>query len=347
MSSAPDAGSHRPGSRVTEAWRAAGIMGVSPCFLETLELVARFAGSEVPLLILGETGTGKELIARAAHYLSQRSGGPFIAVNCAGLPERLFENELFGHGRGAFTDARDSQPGLVVHAEGGTLLLDEVDSLDLHSQAALLRFLQDQQYRPLGAGHSVQAHVRVIAASNASLEEQVARGAFRSDLLFRLDVARVELPPLRQRRADILLLGRHFLEILAARLDVCVPELAPEAEQTMLAWSWPGNVRELENAMYRAILLADGGRLIHDLPWIAGRAGARPAPDMDIPIVFAGSLKAERARVNNEFERKYLIYLLERAHGNITAASREAGTERRHFGRMLQRHGIDAEPFRR
>lgn len=328
------------------ACTAIGLVGDSPAFRAMLDQLEIFAGADVPLLIAGETGTGKELVARIAHYRSRRADGPFVPINCGALPDHLFENELFGHGRGAFTDARNAQPGLVAHAEGGTLLLDEVECLDLHSQAALLRFLQDQQYRPLGTGKDVQAHVRVIASSNASLAERVALGQFRSDLLFRLDVARVEMPPLRERHTDILPLARSFVARMAERHQVAEPSITPWVAEAMLAYGWPGNVRELENAMHRAVLLAAGGNEISRPTWGNYRERARCC---DVPAArpgFSGTLKAERARLNADFERRYLVALLERAHGNISAAAREAGTERRHLGRMIQRHGIEVAGFR-
>jgi len=333
--------------RVERARRAQGIIGSAPNFLDALDQLACFAAVDISVFIGGETGTGKELAARAIHYLSSRARGPFVAVNCGALPERLFENELFGHDRGAFTDARGSQRGLIAQAEGGTLLLDEIDCLDAHSQAALLRFLQDCCYRPLGAGRDLTANVRIIASSNVRLERSVEQGTFRSDLLFRLDVARVELPPLRERRVDILPLARHLLAKAAERHFLPVPTIGAALEQSLGEYDWPGNVRELENGMHRALLLADGPEL---LPWSfrlpagADRLHSHTGPG---GAEFAGSLKGERARLNRRFEREYLTWLLDRAAGNITAASQVAGTERRHLGRLIRRHGIDASGFRR
>ncbi len=334
---------------------ATGLIGSAPSFVQALEDLARFAAADVPVLIVGETGTGKELAARAVHYLSQRTDGPFIPVNCGALPERLFENELFGHGKGAFTDAADAQTGLIAHAEGGTLLLDEVDSLDSHSQVALLRFLQDRHYRPLGAGTERLADVRIVASSNACLETCASDGRFRRDLLFRLDVAQVRLPPLRERKADILPLARHYLTQIAVRYQIKVPMLSPAVADAMLRHAWPGNIRELENVMHRALLLAGGGRQISRAPPITEDADEPPLSNPDVggrcaPLAMSPpiceTLKEERARLNAAFERDYISRLLVQTAGNIAAASREAGTERRHLSRMIHRHGIDAKAFR-
>jgi DNA-binding NtrC family response regulator len=261
----------------------------------------------------------------------------------------LFENELFGHGKGAFTDAREAQRGLIAQAEGGTLLLDEIDSLDPHSQAALLRFVQDKSYRQLGAGRDKTADVRIIVASNAVLEAHVADGRFRGDLLFRLDVARTELPPLRRRQVDILPLARHFLAKAAARYGLALPRIGRVLEQRLMDYNWPGNVRELENAMQRALLLADGADELPSNLRLGSTGFMFPgvSPESPESADFCGTLKTARALHNSHFEREYLTWLLRRSEGNITAASHAAGTERRHLGRMIHRHGIDPAAFRR
>ena len=329
-------------AQLAEACAAAGIVGVARPFLDAIDQLSRFALANVPLLIAGETGTGKELFARAAHYLSPRGAGPFVPVNCGALPERLFENELFGHGRGAYTDAREAQRGLIAMAEGGTLLLDEVECLDLHSQAALLRFLQDGHYRPLGAGKDVKADVRIIASSNAVLGDRVGAGLFRSDLLFRLNVANVRLPPLRERREDILPLANHLLHGIAKKHGCLPPPIDSAAIAQMLAYDWPGNVRELENVMHRALLLTDAGLGITTLSLDGGQSPLSPA---DMVRVFTGKLREERAQLNAAFERDYASQLLAMTQGNITAAARVAGTERRYFGRMVARAGLRASAF--
>ncbi len=333
------------GDSVLRSMRARlGIIGTAPAFVQALRDLARFAQVDVPILISGETGTGKEVAARAIHYLSARADGPFVPMNCGALPERLLENELYGHGRGAFTDAREEQAGLIAQASGGTMLFDEIDCLDQHSQAALLRFLQDRRYRPLGAQREREANVRIIAASNACLDDHVTQGRFRADLLYRLDVARVELPPLRDRREDILPLARHILGIVAQRYAIAPPAIGTAAQDWLLTQDWPGNVRQLENVIHRAMLLREDGMLA--LP----PAKARPAAADDAsraPGRLRGTLKVERARLTESFERTYLMWVLQDANGNVSQAARQAGTERRHLGRMIRRHGIDVSTFRR
>jgi DNA-binding NtrC family response regulator len=317
------------------------LIGRAPVFIEALRLICRFAVCDVPVLITGETGTGKELVARALHYLSRRRNRPFIPVNCGALPEHLFENELFGHERGAFTDARMAQKGLVAQAEGGTLLLDEVDSLSPRGQVALLRFLQDRKYRRLGGERFDAADVRVLAATNADLRCRANDGCFRKDLYFRIDVAAIAMPPLRQRVDDIPLLARNLLERFAAAYSLTPPRL----EQAFVAWlcgqAWPGNVRELENAIHRALLLAsDGVVRCGDEGVGATAAGSIGAGD------FSGGLRAARERITRDFDRRYLTWLMTETRGNVSAAARRAGTERRHLGRLLQRYSIDKDSFR-
>ncbi|WP_200808416.1 sigma 54-interacting transcriptional regulator [Tistlia consotensis] len=326
-----------------------GIVGRSPSFLRIQTSVARYAECDVPVLIHGETGTGKELVARALHYLSGRRDRPFVPVNCGALPDSLVENELFGHRRGAYTDARAEQRGMVALAEGGSLLLDEVDALDRRAQVTLLRFLQDRQYRPLGAEALVQADVRIVAASNADLKGLVEAGAFRQDLLFRLDVAAVEVPPLRERGDDVLLLAEHFLDRYARQYQRRPPTLGPAARLLLLGHDWPGNVRELENAMHRAAILADQGRLDELPPGVLPEPGQTAATEAGAAVEdpdYRGGLKRAKARCLQQFERRYLEWLLCQTRGNVSAAARTAGTERRHLGRMIKRAGLSAEMFR-
>ena len=323
-----------------------GLLGESACFLSALELVRRFAETTAHVLIQGETGTGKELVARAIHYLGPRRYKPFVAINCGALPDNLVENELFGHARGAFTDARDSQPGVIAEADGGTLFLDEIECLSHKGQVALLRFLQDGHYRPLSRRGMVQANVRGVTASNREFDEMVREGSFRQDLLYRLAIMSVSLPPLRARGNDVLLLVDHFLRRFARSYGRPRPVVDAESRRQALAYSWPGNIRELENAVHRQFLLADGGNL---------RLELAPQPDAPMPASTAAGvegladmdMKTAKAAVIERFERDYLEQLITATGGNVSAAAQRAGKERRAFGKLLKKYGIERERFGR
>lgn len=321
---------------------AFGLVGRSPAFLAAFDLARRFARCGAPVLIRGSTGNGKELFARAIHYLSPRKGRPFVPVNCGALPDALIESELFGHARGAFTDARAERAGLVTAARQGTLFLDEVDSLSPRAQVALLRFLQDLEFRKVGGDAVERADVRVLAATNIDLAGEAARGRFRQDLLFRLDVLAIDLPSLAERPDDVLRLARHFLVRFAALYGGQPPRLEADVEAWLAAQDWPGNVRQLENLMHRAFVLAAGGtvRLADVAPGAAatGRWAGGAVP--------SGGLKAVRQREMRAFERAYLSALMSETRGNVSEAARRAGAERRALGRMLKRNGIDSEAFR-
>ena len=307
------------------------MIGRSSAFLAFHALLHKIAAYDAPVLIEGETGTGKELAAREIHYNSKRRNRPFVPVNCGALPDTLVENELFGHCRGAYTDAGAEQSGLVDLAQGGTLLLDEVDSLSRKAQVTLLRFLQDKEYRPLGARATRKADVRVIAASNRELEGLVQAGEFRLDLFYRLRILCVHAPPLRERHGDARLLAEQFVLEAAASFDK--PALPFDADA--LAWldeyAWPGNVRELENTVQRAFLLADG-------PSIALSARTGSGNDSGEALDYHSA----KSQAIHQFERRFLSDVMQRTGGNITAAARLIGTERRHLGRLLKRLGKSA-----
>ena len=324
------------------------LIGVSPAFTDVIYLLRRVARSDATVLIEGETGTGKELAARAIHYLGARRDFPFIPVNCGALPDQLIENELFGHARGAYTDARDPAVGLIADAEGGTLFLDEVEALSQKAQVAMLRFLQDGSYRALGGRQLLHARVRVIAASNVDLADLVRTGAFRADFMYRLRLMAIAMPPLRARASDIPLLADHCLRNLAAQYGE-TKYLDAGSLAALERHPWPGNVRELESVLHREFLLSDDEQLrirehsfdpAHALSRrlrpLAGEAGADAPPD------FASA----KARAIGEFERAYLIRALQRHGGNVTAAARGCGKERRAFGKMLKKYGIDKELYR-
>ena len=318
-----------------------GLVGRSAAFCDAFAMARRFARCMAPVLIRGQTGNGKELFARAIHYLSPRRAGPFVPVNCGAIPDTLLESELFGHVRGAFTDARKDSAGMVALADGGSLFLDEVDSLSGKAQVALLRFLQDHEYRQVGGAKLEHADVRVLSATNGDLAECARSGNFRSDLLFRLDVLSLDVPPLSQRRDDIVLIARHFLARYAGLYGTAVPRLEPDAEQWLAAQPWPGNVRQLENLMHRAYALDSTGRIgRRDLAPEREEGAAPPGAG------FEGGLKQARECCLREFERNYLQRLMALTHGNVTEASQRAGMERRAMGRLLVRNGIDKERFR-
>lgn len=317
--------------------RNAGIplVGESEPFLRLLRSTERIARhGTAAVLIHGETGTGKELIARTVHYLGERREYPFVPVNCGALPEALAENELFGHRAGAFTHAAREAVGLVRLSHEGTLFLDEVDSLPPKVQVALLRFLQDGRFRPLGAGREEHANVRIIAASNRPLQDAVAAGSFRADLFYRLNVLSLEIPPLRSRSGDAQLLAEHFLREYAVRYSMPCKPLNPATIAWFERYSWPGNVRELENLLQREFLLGDGAELGIAPPAVPGMASRGVAADPD------ESYQAAKSRALEEFDRDYLQRVLRECGGNVTKAARLAGKERRAFGKLLKRYSI-------
>jgi formate hydrogenlyase transcriptional activator len=237
------------------------IVGDSAALRQVLDQVATVAASEATVLILGETGTGKELVAHAIHRMSRLKDGPFIKVNCAAIPAGLLEGELFGHEKGAFTGAISRKIGRIELAHGGTLFLDEVGEISTELQPKLLRVLQDQEFERLGSNHTVKVKVRVVAATNRNLPESVAQGEFRSDLFYRLNVFPIRVPPLRERREDIPLLIRHFVHKFARRMDRYIETIPKETMKALMQWEWPGNVREVENLMERSVILSEGNAL--------------------------------------------------------------------------------------
>jgi two-component system response regulator GlrR len=324
--------------RLTDELGLAELVGRSASFVQIVRRIPKLARSNCTVLITGETGTGKELCARAIHCLGPRRTLPFIAVDCGAFPEQLFENEMYGHARGAFTDAHRDQKGIVALAEGGTILLDEIDSLSMPSQAKLLRFLQERTYKPLGAEQFARADVNVLAATNRDLEALVREGRFRPDLFFRLSVLRVHMAPLRERREDIGLLARHFLNALCTEHDVPQKTLGPAAARKLASMAWPGNVRELRNVMERAVVFGEGPEISPDHLDIAAFCGGRDYAKCD-------SFKEARERAIAEFERVYVAETLERFKGNVTQAARFAQKDRRAFGRLLKRHNLSRVNF--
>ena len=321
------------------------MIGHSPAFQQMIRTIKKLARGDAPVLIRGATGTGKELAARAVHYLSARRDQPFIPVNCGAIPDTLIENELFGHQRGAFTDARDAQPGVVALAHGGTLFLDEVESLSPKAQVALLRFLQDGGFRPLGARAMQSANTRIIAASNADLMKLIDHGLFRADLRYRLEVLTLSVPSLNDRGGeDIELLAMHFIDQYRQHYGQPDKTLHPDTLRWLRSHNWSGNIRELENLLHREFLLADGDVLYYvgDAVETERRSYAhdrRRVPTADM------ALRDAKAQVLAEFERGYVERLLRATGGNVSAAARLAGKERRAFGKLLKKNGIDTRCF--
>ncbi|HYB97566.1 MAG TPA: sigma 54-interacting transcriptional regulator [Candidatus Limnocylindrales bacterium] len=330
------------------------LIGQSPAFLRVLRKIPRLAASDATVLITGDTGTGKELIAEAIHNCSNRRGRAFIAVNCGALPEELVENELFGHARGAYTGAAATGKGLLAEAEGGTLFLDELNSLSLSAQAKILRFLQNREYRMLGSTKLLRANVRIIAATNVDLRKHVDQSLFRADLFHRLHVLSIELPPLRERLEDIPLLAQHFLGKYARDYGKGTMRLSPAALRKLSAYPWYGNVRELQSVLERSVLLAGSPELQADdvdLPMLdtpefredeledepeEARSGAEALGQREATTTF----REAKERMIRQFERTYLIQVMGAAQGNVSRAARLAGMQRRDFQRLLRKHDV-------
>jgi DNA-binding NtrC family response regulator len=313
----------------------AGLVGRSSAFLRTISRIPLAALSKGPILITGETGTGKELVARAIHMLGPRRDRPFIPVDCATVPEQLFESELFGHMRGAFTDARSDHNGLVNLANGGTLFFDEIDALSLTAQSKLLRLLQERSYRPLGLSRFVKVDANIVAATNNDLRDLMQFGKFRADLFFRLNVLCLNLVPLRQRRDDIALLARHFITRVCAEHGVPTKLLAPATIRKLCEYDWPGNVRELSSVIQRTVVFSDDSVI---LPSHITDAETEEGQTREEPP--STGFREARSRAIESFEQGYVEQLMRKSGGNVSLAARLANKERRAFGRMVKRYGI-------
>ncbi len=319
-----------------------GLIGDSAAMREVYRIIRRAGPADVTVLITGESGTGKEVVARALHVESRRSKGPFIALNCSALPAELVESELFGHLRGAFTGADRDREGLFEAAQGGTLFLDEIGDLALPAQAKLLRALEERQITRVGATRPTPVDVRVLAATHQPLDRLAAEGAFREDLLYRLRVITLELPPLRERRFDIPALAAHFLAAFSARHGRSIRGLSEPARRALLGYDWPGNVRELRNTLERAVVLAEGDIIeLGDLPaQIAGSsAPLRPTEAALAELPFAEA----RGRALEAFDRSFLTAALERHGGNVSATARALDLHRQSLQKLLRRLGISPE----
>ena len=335
-----DAGSATPSALPSEEdERATGIIGRTPAMLEVYKMIARVSDSPAAVLITGESGTGKELVARAIHTHGSRQHGPFVAVNCGALTETLLESELFGHVKGSFTGAVANKRGIFEQAGCGTVFLDEISETSTALQVKLLRVLQEREVTPVGGSATVKVRARVIAATNCDLEELSAAGTFRQDLLYRLNVIQIRLPPLRERRDDIPPLVAHLARKRAPEGQP-PPAVDEEAMQALTSYSWPGNVRELENAIERAITLSQSGRVTADdlPPKVRGAQSGAAAPALsrdDLAETFSGLPSID------EMERRYLLHVLEATGGNRKRAAEILGINRKTLYRMAARFQLD------
>ncbi|MFQ5504179.1 MAG: sigma-54-dependent transcriptional regulator [Planctomycetota bacterium] len=317
------------------------ILGTGPAMQSVFETVQRVAGTDVDVLIVGETGTGKELVARSIHKRSSRSEGRFVPVDCGAIPDNLLESEFFGHEKGAFTGAHSRALGLLDLADGGTFFLDEIAELPAHLQSKLLRVLQERKFRRVGGKEEIPIDVRVISATNRDLPGEVREGRFREDLFYRIHVVCVELPPLRDKAEDIPHLLSHFVDRLCKEMDKPLITLTPEASELLCRYSWPGNVRELQNVVKRAVALTQNDRITaDDLPDELAIQGAESA------VADGNGFFQLRARHVQAFEREHLSHLLAVCEGDVSKAAKKAQIPRGTFYRLLKKHQIAPEDFR-
>jgi two-component system response regulator GlrR len=322
-----------------ERFQAKNMAAQSPRMKEVLGQVERAAQTDATIAIYGESGTGKELIAQIIHLQSRRAKGSFVALNCGALPEGLLENELFGHTKGAYTDARETRMGLFAQADRGTIFLDEIGDTSPALQVKLLRVLQERELRPLGGERAIKVDVRVIVASNKDLRQAVERGAFREDLFYRIHVVPIYLPPLRERREDIPLLVDLFVHQYRIEMGKDVTGVTPAAMQKMMLYHWPGNVRELKNVIERAVILTTHNLIDEQDLMHMTRAG-------DGQISSAGSSCPAYKMAKENFEKGYLIQLLSQAKGNVVQAASLAQRYRGDFYRLMKKYGLKAEDFK-
>jgi DNA-binding NtrC family response regulator len=309
------------------------MIGSSRAMEKVHDLIARIADSDASVLVTGESGTGKELVAKGIHASSRRAGRPFVAVNCAAMPESLLESELFGHVRGAFTDAHQARRGLFLEASGGTLFLDEIGEMSIGMQAKLLRVLQERVVRPVGGEKEIPFDTRIVTATNRDLDTEVAEHRFRLDLFYRIHVVRIDVPPLRARGNDVLALAQAFVERFATIGDGAIKGFTSRAAERLLAYSWPGNVRELQNCIERAVALARYELVdVDDLP-------EKLRTYHPSRIVIGGDDPSDFVTLR-EIERRYILRILEGVNGNKTHAASVLGVDRRTLYRKLERYGV-------
>jgi len=320
-------------TRIMNRRKSDFIVGSCPKIEELLTQISIVAQNDVPVIIYGESGTGKELVARAIHYTGKRADRPFIVENCGAIPENLIENELFGHVKGAYTDARTDQKGLFEEAHGGTLFLDEIGELPLALQVKFLRVLQDGEFKRIGSTKSIKVDVRVIAATNKDLIQAIAEKAFREDLFYRLNVIPIHIPPLRERKEDIPLLINHFLQEFNKELGKGVEGFSPAAIQKMMTYQWPGNIRELKNKVKQAMVLT--------------RNNVITAEDLFFHVPVSSNKFQSFKEAKREFEKEYISQVLRICQGNISQAARLAKKDRKDFYDVMKKYGIQPETFRK
>jgi len=320
-------------TRIMNRRKSDFIVGSCPKIEELLTQISIVAQNDVPVIIYGESGTGKELVARAIHYTGKRADRPFIVENCGAIPENLIENELFGHVKGAYTDARTDQKGLFEEAHGGTLFLDEIGELPLALQVKFLRVLQDGEFKRIGSTKSVKVDVRVIAATNKDLIQAIAEKTFREDLFYRLNVIPINIPPLRERKEDIPLLINHFLQEFNKELGKGVEGFSPAAIQKMMTYQWPGNIRELKNKVKQAMVLT--------------RNNVITAEDLFFHVPVSSNKFQSFKEAKREFEKEYISQVLRICQGNISQAARLAKKDRKDFYDVMKKYGIQPETFRK
>ncbi len=313
------------------------LTGKSPAIQEVIEIIKRVSQTDANILITGESGTGKELVAKAIHTRSLRKSKPFVPVDCAALPENLLESELFGYEKGAFTGANTSKPGLFETAHGGTLFLDEIGEIPMTMQAKLLRAIQERQVRRLGSNKFIPIDVRIISATNRDIKRGISGKTFREDLYYRLNVIRINVPPLRERKGDIPVLALHFVSKFAALNKKSITGISPDAMEVLESYSWPGNVRELQNIMERAVVLCDGDKIIMEGFPKEIYIASSPLPMDNLP--YKEAKEAWRAA----FERNYLTSLLKSTSGNISQAAQKAGIDRKTVHRLIKRYHLNIE----
>lgn len=334
--------------RVGEPYRFEHILSQSPRMQEIFELIRNLADLDTTVLITGETGTGKELVAQAIHYNSKRRDQRFVRINCGALTESILESELFGHERGAFSGAIQARRGKFEYAAGGTLLLDEIGDISHTMQIKLLRVLQEKEIQRVGGNDTIPVDVRILATTNKHLEHAITTEAFRSDLYYRLNVVRIKLPALRERMEDIPLLVRHFLDSFARKNERPRLDISREAMNTLLNYHWPGNIRELANVVERAAVMASGAQittveLSNDYQPVERRRGVSPGRRFNFDLPF----KAGRQRVIADYEKAYLSECLRRHRGNIALSAEHCGVDTKTFYRKMQEYNLDKRDFKR